>query len=127
MRRTFANETAARFSDLDKVILQLASEGEIEVLTHDGKVRSSSLTTATTHRQNCVSRYAVASWNFSPSLKVKGVKFRPQPILCDPQKRRSRIDGQTAMGVEVLQTRVRLGGGSAPRCTFYLFIRAPRT
>ena len=44
MRRTFANETAARFSDLDKVILQLASEGEIEVLTHDGKVRSSSLT-----------------------------------------------------------------------------------
>ena len=32
---------------------------------------------------------------------------------CAPQKRRSRIDGQTAMGVEVLRTRVRLGVSSA--------------
>ena len=36
-------------------------------------------------------------------------------LSCDPQKRRSRIDGQTAMGVEVLG------------CAFYLFIPTPRT
>ena len=37
--------------------------------------------------------------------------MKSSPVI--RKKRRSRIDGQTAMGVEVLQTRVRLGGGSA--------------
>ena len=44
MRHAFANETAAPFSDLDKVVLQLAKEKEIEVLASDGKVRSRTLT-----------------------------------------------------------------------------------
>ena len=43
MRHAFANETAAPFSDLDKVVLQLAKEKEIEVLASDGKVRSRTL------------------------------------------------------------------------------------
>ena len=40
MRHVLANRTAARFSDLDKVILQLVGEREIEILNPDGKVRS---------------------------------------------------------------------------------------
>ena len=44
MRHSFANGTAARFSDLDGVVLQLAREKEIEVLASDGKVRSRTLT-----------------------------------------------------------------------------------
>ena len=44
MRHTFANETAAPFSDLDKVVLQLAKEREIDILNPDGKLRSRNLT-----------------------------------------------------------------------------------
>lgn len=40
MRHRLANETAARFSDLDQAILTLAHEREIEILNSDGKVRS---------------------------------------------------------------------------------------
>ena len=43
MRHLIANRTAARFTDLDRVILQLAQEKEIEIRTPDGKVRSRSL------------------------------------------------------------------------------------
>lgn len=43
MRHMVANRTAARFIDLDSVILQLAREGEIEIRGPDGKVRSRSL------------------------------------------------------------------------------------
>ena len=43
MRHMIANRTAARFTDLDRVILQLAREKEIEIRTSDGKVRSRSL------------------------------------------------------------------------------------
>ena len=44
MRHIFANETAARFSDLDTVVLRLAREREIEILAPDGKPRSRALT-----------------------------------------------------------------------------------
>ena len=44
MRHAFANETAAPFSDLDDVVLQLAREQEFNVLAPDGKVRSRALT-----------------------------------------------------------------------------------
>ncbi len=44
MRHMLANRTAARFLDLDKVVLELAREKEIEILTPDGKVRSRTLT-----------------------------------------------------------------------------------
>ena len=43
MRHMFANRTAARFTDLDKVILTLAREKEIEIRAPDGKVRSRTL------------------------------------------------------------------------------------
>ena len=40
MRHMFANRTAARFSDLDTVILKLAQEKEFDILTSEGKKRS---------------------------------------------------------------------------------------
>ena len=43
MRHMFANRTAARFTDLDKVCLELAREKEIEILTRAGKLRSRTL------------------------------------------------------------------------------------
>ena len=43
LRHAIANKTAARFSDLDQVILQLHRERELEVLRPDGRVRSNSL------------------------------------------------------------------------------------
>ena len=43
MRHMIANRTAARFADLDRVILQLAREKELEIRTSDNKVRSRSL------------------------------------------------------------------------------------
>ena len=42
-RHMLANETAARFSDYDDVILQLNREHEIEIIGPDGKVRSANL------------------------------------------------------------------------------------
>ena len=44
MRHMFANRTAARFSDLDAVILRLAREREFDILTPEGKERSRKLT-----------------------------------------------------------------------------------
>ena len=43
LRHAIANRTAARFSDLDQVILRLVREREFLILSPDGKVRSSSL------------------------------------------------------------------------------------
>ena len=43
MRHGIANRTAARFSDLDRIVLQLMREREIDILNSDGKVRSRSL------------------------------------------------------------------------------------
>lgn len=43
MRHMIANRTAARFADLDRVILQLAREKELEIRTSDNKLRSRSL------------------------------------------------------------------------------------
>ena len=44
MRHALANRTAARFSDLDRIILQLAREREFDILNPHGKIRSRSLT-----------------------------------------------------------------------------------
>ena len=44
MRHQFANETAARFSDMDKVLLKLAQEKEIQIIGPDGKTRTKALT-----------------------------------------------------------------------------------
>lgn len=43
MRHMFANRTAARYSDLDSVVLTLNREREIEILTSDGRKRSRAL------------------------------------------------------------------------------------
>ena len=43
MRHMFANRTAARFSDLDKTILDLVREKEFKILGPDGRVRSRTL------------------------------------------------------------------------------------
>ena len=43
MRHMLANKTAARFSDLDKTIITLFQEREIEILNPDGKVYSRAL------------------------------------------------------------------------------------
>ena len=43
MRHMLANETAARFSDYDDVVLQLAREREVKILNPDGKVRTRNL------------------------------------------------------------------------------------
>ena len=43
MRHMFANRTAARFSDLDEVVLRLFQEKEFDILNPDGKKRSRSL------------------------------------------------------------------------------------
>ena len=43
MRHMVANKTAARFSDLDKAVLQLFREKELKILDPDGKVRSHTL------------------------------------------------------------------------------------
>ena len=43
MRHRFANRTAARFSDLDSVLLRLLQEKEIDILNADGKERTRSL------------------------------------------------------------------------------------
>ena len=40
MRHMFANRTAARYSDLEMVLLELNREGEIEILNSEGKRRS---------------------------------------------------------------------------------------
>ena len=44
MRHLLANRTAARFTDLDEVVLQLRQEREIEIRDSGGKVRSRTLT-----------------------------------------------------------------------------------
>ena len=41
---SLANKTAARFSDLDQVVRQLAKEKEVNILNSDGKIRARSLT-----------------------------------------------------------------------------------
>ena len=43
VRHMVANRTAARFSDLDAIILQLAQEKELEIRRPDGKLRRSAL------------------------------------------------------------------------------------
>ncbi len=43
VQHMFANRTAATFEVLGNAILRLASEGEIQILTPDGRVRSRSL------------------------------------------------------------------------------------
>ena len=63
VRHAFANETAARFSDLDKVILDLFREKEFDILNPDGKMRSRSL-----RQLNPTDRIALPSTLLFPGL-----------------------------------------------------------
>ena len=40
MHHVFANQTAARFSDLDEMVLQLVREGEFDILDANGKTKT---------------------------------------------------------------------------------------
>ena len=63
MRHALANHTAARFSDLDDVILTLNQEREFEILGAGGKVRSRSL-----RRLRATDRIAMPSAPLIPGL-----------------------------------------------------------
>ena len=63
MHHALANRTAARFSDLDWVVLQLAKEREFNILNSDGKVRSRSLT-----RLDPTDRIAVPTMRLFPEF-----------------------------------------------------------
>ena len=61
MRHTFANKTAARFSDLDGTVLELARGKEIEILNADGKVRSRALQRLGTHDRIAIPKMSLLS------------------------------------------------------------------
>ena len=63
LRHLLANQTAARFSDLDEVIVRLVEEREFDILNPDGKVRSRSLT-----RLRATDRIALPSTLLLPGL-----------------------------------------------------------
>ncbi len=63
LRHMFANRTAARFSDLDKVIVMLAQEREFDILSPEGKVRSRSYS-----RLTPTDRVALPSTRLLPGL-----------------------------------------------------------
>ena len=56
VRHELANETAARFSDMDSIILELFREKEIEILGADNKVRSSRLRKLRPHDRIAISK-----------------------------------------------------------------------
>ena len=63
MRHMLANKTAARFSDLDKTVLDLAREREFDILGPDGKARSRKLA-----RLGPTDRIAIPSQRLFPGL-----------------------------------------------------------
>ena len=63
MRHMLANKTAARFSDLDKTVLDLVREREFDILGPDGKARSRKLA-----RLRPTDRIAIPSQRLFPGL-----------------------------------------------------------
>ena len=63
LRHMLANRTAARFSDLDQIILRLVEEREFEILNPEGKARSRAL-----KRLNPTDRIALPSTLLLPGL-----------------------------------------------------------
>ena len=66
MRHMLANDTAARFSDLNDVILQLNREREVEILNPDGKRRSRNL-----KRLSQTDRIAIPAQVFLPGFSLR--------------------------------------------------------
>ena len=71
VRRELANRTAARFSDMDKVILDLVQSGEFDVLNPEGKVRSRSL-----RQLRPTDRIALSSTPLLPGLSRRLLRRR---------------------------------------------------
>ena len=63
IRHMLANRTAARFSDLDRVILRLVEDREFEIINPDGKARSRTL-----KRLRPTDRVALSSTLWLPGL-----------------------------------------------------------
>ena len=66
MRHMLANNTAARFSDLDETVLRLAQEKEIDILNPDGKVRSRTL-----KQLRPIDRIAIPDQRFLPGFSLR--------------------------------------------------------
>ena len=66
VRHMFANETAARFIDLDRVILKLFQEREFEIVGPDGRVRSRQL-----KRLRSTDRVALPAEQWLPGLSFR--------------------------------------------------------
>ena len=67
MRHMFANKTAARFSDLDSIVLRLFQEREIEIMGANGKPRSRIL-----RRLKPTDRIALPTTLLFPSFSRRG-------------------------------------------------------
>ena len=63
MRHMLANKTAARFSDLDSIVLDLAREKEFDILSSDGRVRSRTL-----KRLSSTDRIAIPTMRLLPGI-----------------------------------------------------------
>ena len=85
VRHMLANKTAARFSDLDKIVLSLAREREFNILGPNGKVRSRNLTRLDPTDPDCDSCTAPVSWIFAPDVVETRSGIRLPPIATFPQ------------------------------------------
>ena len=63
VRRTLANKTAARFSDLDSILLRLARDREFDILNPENRVRSRNIT-----RLNPTDRIAIPAMRMFPGF-----------------------------------------------------------
>ena len=66
MRHMLANKTAARFSDLDEVVLTLAQDREIDILDQESRPRSRSLT-----KLRSTDRIAIPRLSFLPGFSPR--------------------------------------------------------
>ena len=66
VRHMFANETAARFVDLDQVILKLFQEKEFDIINADGRIRS-----RLSRRLNPTDRVALPSEQWLPGFSYR--------------------------------------------------------
>ena len=105
MHHELANRSAARFSDYDAVILRLVREGEFEILSPDGKVRSSSL-----RRLHPTDRIALPS-----TLQLPGLPFPSKSVLvlaaASALSNAHRSGGITRTGWPHLPSKARLSTG----------------
>ena len=66
MHHTFANHTAASFADLDRIVLELARYGEVDILDGNGKTRSRTIS-----RLRLSDHIAFPAQQLFPSLRMR--------------------------------------------------------